>query len=292
MILIADSGSTKCDWLLTDSKGNVIQQQNAPGINPVMFTPVEIKERIGLASAIVPYSSQISQIYFYGAGCGLSDYQELVRTALQKFYANAVIEVQSDLVAAVRATVNEPSIVCILGTGSNSCFYDGENIHFGFDSLGYSVMDEASGNYFGKQLLKDFFYNRMPTDLANRFASKFDVTTEQVLLQLYKKPMPAKYLASFAKFIFEVELSESYVRNLLEKGFEELIEYQFKLWPNYREIPIHFIGSIAYFAEEVLRNTLSKKGITSGRILKAPIRGLYNYHIRLIDNNSDCYLDK
>lgn len=278
MILIADSGSTKCDWLLADSKGNIVQEQNAPGINPVMFTPDEIKERIRLASAIIPYAELITRIYFYGAGCGLSANQELVRIALQNFYDNAKIEVQSDLVAAVRATAKEPSIVCILGTGSNSCYFDGKKIHFGFDSLGYSVMDEASGNYFGRQLLRDFFYKRMPTNLSNRFATEFNLTTEQVLLRLYKSPMPAKYLASFAKFIFEVGYTDTYIKNLLEKGFEELIEYQLKLWPDYKKIPIHFIGSIAYFAEDILRNTLSSKSILTGRVQKAPIQGLYNYH--------------
>src|SRR5690625_2081506 len=161
-----------------------------------MFTPDKIKERIRLASAIIPYAELITRIYFYGAGCGLSANQELVSIALQNFYDNAKIEVQSDLVAAVRATAKEPSIVCILGTGSNSCYFDGKKIHFGFDSLGYSVMDEASGNYFGRQLLRDFFYKRMPTNLSNRFATEFNLTTEQVLLRLYKSPMPAKYLRS------------------------------------------------------------------------------------------------
>ena len=279
MILIADSGSTKCDWLLTDSNGNVIQQQNAPGINPVMFTPDEIQERIGLASTIVPYAGKISRIYFYGAGCGLSENQELVRVALQSFYLNAKIEVHSDLVAAVRATASEPSLVCILGTGSNTCYFDGQHIHFGFDSLGYSIMDEASGNYFGKQLLRDFFYKRMPSHISNRFAADYDLTTEQVLLHLYKKPMPAKYLASFAKFIFQVGSADTYIQSLLEKGFEELIEYQFKLWPEYKNIPIHFIGSIAYFAQDVLRNTLISKDMIAGSIFKAPIQGLHTYHI-------------
>jgi|SRR5699024_594482 len=284
MILIADSGSTKCDWLLADIKGNVIQQQKATGINPVMFTPVEIQERINLASMIVPYANQISRIYFYGAGCGLPDNQELIRAALQSLYVNAKVEVQSDLVAAVRAIANEPSIVCILGTGSNTCYFDGKNIHFGFDSLGYSIMDEASGNYFGKQLLRDFFYNKMPSHLSNRFAAEYDVTTEQVLLHLYKKPMPAKYLASFAKFIFQVGLADDYIQSLLEKGFEELIEYQFKIWPDYKNIPIHFIGSIAYFAQDILRYTLTSKDIIAGRVLKAPIQGLYTYHIGELTN--------
>lgn len=279
MILLADSGSTKCDWLLIDSKGNIRKKQKTPGINPVMFTLEEIKERVALSSEILEYAEQISHVYFYGAGCGLDGNQELLRMALLEYYAEARIEVQSDLVAAVRATTKEPSIVCILGTGSNSCYYDGNIIHFGFDSLGYSVMDEASGNYFGKQLLKDFFYKRMPSKIAEQFALGYDVTTENVLLHLYKQPMPAKYLASFAKFIFEVGLTETYIQKLLEDGFNELVEYQFKLWPNYQKVPIHFIGSIAYFAADVLTTTLETKNLETGRILRKPIQGLYNYHV-------------
>lgn len=284
MILIADSGSTKCDWLLTDSNGNVIQNQKTPGINPVMFTLDEIKERVGLASDILMYADRITHVYFYGAGCGLDGNQELMRVGLLEFYADARIEVQSDLVAAVRATANEPSIVCILGTGSNSCYYDGNTIYFGFDSLGYSVMDEASGNYFGKQLLKDFFYKRMPPNIAKQFALNYNVTTEEILLHLYKKPMPAKFLASFAKFIFEVGLSEVYIQRLLEKGFNELVEYQFKLWPNYQKLPIHFIGSIAYYAKDILQNTLVSKNMTIGNILRTPLQGLYNYHKEIAEN--------
>ena len=278
MILIADSGSTKCDWLLTDTKGNIIQKQKTLGINPVMFTLDEIKERVGLATDIVSNADQITQVYFYGAGCGLDGNQELMQIALLAFYPNAKVEVQSDLIAAVRATANEPSIVCILGTGSNSCYYDGDTIHFGFDSLGYSVMDEASGNYFGKQLLKDFFYKKMPSDIAERFASEYDVSTKQVLLHLYKEPMPAKFLASFAKFIFEVGLSDSYIQKLLEKGFNELVEYQFKLWPSYQKLPIHFIGSIAYYAKDILKSSLESENMTIGNILRTPIQGLYTYH--------------
>lgn len=282
MILIADSGSTKCDWLLTDSKGNLRQKQKTPGINPVMFTLDEIKERVGFATHILSYADQITHVYFYGAGCGLDGNQELMQIALLAFYPNAKVEVQSDLVAAVRATAKEPSIVCILGTGSNSCYYDGDAIHFGFDSLGYSVMDEASGNYFGKQLLKDFFYKKMPSNIAERFALEYDISTEKVLIHLYKEPMPAKFLASFAKFIFEVGLSEVYIQKLLKKGFIELLEYQFKLWPNYQKLPIHFIGSIAYFAKDILESTLASENITIGTILRTPIQGLYHYHTKIV----------
>lgn len=173
----------------------------------------------------------------------------------------------------------EPGVVCILGTGSNSCYYDGFKIRFAFDSLGHSVMDEASGSYFGKQLLRDYFYKKMPSELALRFEENFEVETEKILLHLYKKPMPAQFLASYAKFIFDIGVREPYIQNLLKKGFEELVEFQLQIWQELSEHPIHFIGSIAYFAEDILREVLELKKISVGKVIQTPIQELMNYHL-------------
>lgn len=279
MILIADSGSTKCDWLLVEKDGTLVKKETSLGINPVMFSPEEIYQRIGLASQILAYAEQVEEIFFYSAGCGLEENQKLMQDAIHQLYPNAKIEVQSDLVAAVRATAKEPSIICIVGTGSNTCYYDGEKIHFGFDSLGYTVMDEASGSYFGKQLLRDYFYKRMPKNIAENFAANFELDTEKVLQNLYKEPMPAKYLASFAKIIFSELRDADYFKQLLTKGFEDLIAYQIKLWPKHQELPVHFIGSIAHYAKEILEKTLAKNEISLGRIVQMPVKGLVLYHV-------------
>ena len=280
MILIADSGSTTCDWLLVDNSGNRIVKQTTPGINPVMFGVEEIERRIREATDILIHSDKIGEIYFYSAGCGLIANRNLIFEVLKKIFTKGKVEVQSDLVAAVRATAEGPSIVCILGTGSNSCFYDGYKIHLGFDSLGYSVMDEAGGNYFGKQLLRDYFYKKMPPELSIKFSNNFEVDTEKVLLHLYKKPMPAQYLASYAKFIFDVGTDNLYIHNLLEKGFEELVEFQLQLWKNKKELPIHFIGSIAFFGEEILRKVLERQELKVGTIIRAPIDKITTYHLK------------
>lgn len=286
MILIADSGSTTCDWLLADLNGKRICKQVTPGINPVMFSSEEIGKHIAIAEGILQYANKITHIYFYSAGCGLSTNQNLMREVLAGFYTKAAIEVQSDVVAAVRATATGPSIVCILGTGSNSCYYDGEKVHIGFDSLGYSVMDEASGNYFGKKLLRDYFYKKMPKDIAERFASEYELTPESVLLYLYKKPMPAQYLASFSRIIFSVGWSHIYFKKLLEQGFDELIEYQFQLWPNHKKVPIHFIGSIAFFAKDILKAKLESTGLTLGSVVRSPIEELLVYHEEKLRKNN------
>lgn len=280
MILIADSGSTKCDWLLVDKEGVILAKQVTPGVNPVMFSLEELLQRLKLASDILIYADQIKEVFFYGAGCGLEENQRLIYNALKQLYLKAEIEVQSDLVAAVRATVDGPSIICIVGTGSNSCYYDGENIHFGFDSLGYTIMDEASGNYFGKQLLRDYFYKKMPSEIAESFALEYMLDTQKVLQHLYKEPMPAKYLASFAKFLFKEVEDSSYFNDLLEKGFKDLITYQIKLWPNYKQLPVHFIGSIAYYGKDILNQTLTQERIKLGIVIQAPIEKLFEYHTK------------
>lgn len=280
MIVVADSGSTKCDWILTDKSGNLIMSQTTDGINPVMFNLPEIKRRIVKANKILKYANQITQVYFYSAGCGLASNQELLRSALENYYSMATVEVESDLVAAVRATGGAPSIVCILGTGSNSCYFDGKIIHQRFDSLGYSVMDEASGSYFGKMLLRDYFYKKMPVKLALRFEEYYEVNPEKILLNLYKKPMPAQYLASYAKFIFDIDNKDSYISHILKNGFEDLIDFQLQIWKDYQHLPIHFIGSIAFFAEDILKESLSSRNFLIGKIIKNPIDKLLEYHVK------------
>lgn len=279
MILVADSGSTSCDWILIDENKEIKAQVSTQGINPVMFQADEIKARIAQAEEILTYASEISELYFYSAGCATAKNRDFMKSNLQVYYPKAKIEVQSDTVAAVRATTQEAGIVCILGTGSNSCYYDGQEIHQGYDSLGFSVMDEASGNYFGKQFLRDYFYKKMPADLALEFENLYNLDTDEVLTNLYKIPMPAQYLASFARFIFHDKMLEAeYIQNVLSEAFETYIHYQIKYWENYKEAPVHFVGSIAYFTKEILQKKLSEQDIKLGNIIRQPIEALWKYH--------------
>lgn len=280
MILVADSGSTSCDWILIDENKEIKAQVSTQGINPVMFHADEIKARIAQAEEILTHASEISELYFYSAGCATAKNRSFMKSNLQVYYPNAEIEVQSDTVAAVRATTQEAAIVCILGTGSNSCYFDGQEIHQGYDSLGFSVMDEASGNYFGKQFLRDYFYNKMPAGLALEFEQLYDLDTDEVLTNLYKKPMPAQYLASFARFIFHKNMLETdYIQNVISAAFEEYIHYQIKYWENYKDLPVHFVGSIAYFTKDILEEKLAQEEIKLGNIIRQPIEALWKYHV-------------
>src|SRR5699024_5728760 len=174
MILIADSGSTKCDWVLLSHEGEVILKTQTLGINPNMLTTQMMHKRIAQSEEIAHINQEVEQIYFYGSGCGTSKNRNRLKRFLEKYFRRAECEVHEDLLAACHAVTTEPGVVCILETGSNSCYFDGEHTQPNAPSLGYLIMDEASGCYFGKHLLSDYFYKRMPLNIAQKFKSEFD----------------------------------------------------------------------------------------------------------------------
>ena len=172
MILITDGGSTKCDWILLDQKGDVVLKTRTKGLNPAVVPEENIRERILANQDLLPFVTKISVVDFFGAGCGTKTPIRLLTRILSEIFPSAKVSVNEDMVAAVYAATTKPGIVCILGTGSNSCYFDGTRIHNGIESLGYSLMDEASGNYFGKRLIRDYFYKKMPSQLALEFENK------------------------------------------------------------------------------------------------------------------------
>ena len=177
MILIADGGSTKCDWILLNSKGEQLFKTRTKGVNPAVFPEAMLEQRIEENPELLEVKSQVERIHFYGAGCGTEIPRKLLQDIIANFFTNASeVQVKEDMVAAVYAATTEPGIVCILGTGSNSCYFDGKDVHMAVESLGYILMDEASGNYFGKRLLRDYYYKRMPPDIAAKFEKDFDLS--------------------------------------------------------------------------------------------------------------------
>ena len=172
MILITDGGSTKCDWILLDQKGDVVLKTRTKGLNPAVVPEENIRERILANQDLLPFVTKITVVDFFGAGCGTKTPIRLLTRILSEIFPSAKVSVNEDMVAAVYAATTKPGIVCILGTGSNSCYFDGTRIHNGIESLGYSLMDEASGNYFGKRLIRDYFYKKMPSQLALEFENK------------------------------------------------------------------------------------------------------------------------
>jgi N-acetylglucosamine kinase-like BadF-type ATPase len=282
MILIVDSGSTKCDWIAVDKDGNqLLEKMRTKGLNPAILSEKKLKKIIKKNKELKANREIVTNVYFYGAGCGTERPKALLRSVLEDVFKNAAVEVHEDTMAAVYATINhnkEAAVVCIMGTGSNCSYFDGENLHQRVNSLGYSVMDDASGNYYGRQLLRDYYFNHMPENIKIAFASKFNVENDYVKYNLYKKPNPNAYLANFAEFMFLHKDSE-YTINLIKKGIKlfattMIMQYKEEL----KTVPVHFAGSIAYFSQNEIKEIANEMGFTVGNFERRPIEGLVLFH--------------
>ncbi|WP_310994192.1 N-acetylglucosamine kinase [Aequorivita marina] len=278
MTLITDSGSTKCDWVLLDAAGNVVLKTKTKGLNPAIIDAEELHALISENLELVAISNKVEVLDFYGAGCGTSIPCKDLKGVLTAIFPNAKIMVQEDLAAAVFAATTEPGIVCILGTGSNSCYFDGEEIHAPIASLGYALMDEASGNYFGKRLIRDYYYKRMPAEIASEFEKSFNLDADEIKKNLYKTPNPNAYLASFAQFIFANHKITPYFHNLIKEGIEAFITCRVLTFKEAHRVPIHFIGSIAHFSQEIIKESLHEHNLSLGNIVQRPIDGLIGYY--------------
>jgi N-acetylglucosamine kinase-like BadF-type ATPase len=278
MILIADGGSTKADWIALDTNKKEVFRIQTLGLNPTIISEAALRNRIINMFQLIEVKEIVKEIHFYGAGCGTSNPVKILKDILGSIFINAKISVSEDLLAAVYASCgNSEAIVCILGTGSNSCYFDGENLEVNSPSLGYTIMDEASGNYFGKILLRDFYYKKMPNAIAEKFSKQFDLEVEAVKLNLYKHPNPNMYLASFAKFMFEFK-NEKYIKKMIKKGFQSFFKYRVLPFQKNMDVPIYFIGSIAFYFREILAKIASKHGLIITGIIQRPIDNLVAYH--------------
>ncbi len=280
MILIVESGSTKTDWICVNKKGEVAFETQTLGLNPQVLDSNIIKERIVNNYDVYRFRKQVNKLYFYGAGCGTEPPRLLINKVFEEIFINTTeISVKEDTYAAIYATTNigEKSIVCIIGTGSNCTYFDGNEVHQKVTSLGYILMDDASGNYFGRQLLRDFYFNRIPKKISKKFESEFDLKADTIKDKLYKQPNPNTYLATFAKFLINNNDSE-YAQSLIRKGFELFIENQILQFPDAKEVLIHFTGSISFYLREELESCLTKYNLKAGNIIRRPIEGLLNYH--------------
>lgn len=277
MILISDSGSTKTDWrlLLNNSQ---IEQVKTLGFSPRFQQSEEIYSEI--KEKLLPaITEDVSEVYFYGAGCSTEQAINIVQSALKKAFPQAEIHVSEDMIAAARALCgNEPGIACILGTGSNSCFYDGEKITGSQPNLGFILGDEGSAGYMGKRLVVDYIHSELPANLEEKFRKRFNnLTRDEVVDNVYNKPMPSRYLASFTKFIFD-NLKDPYCYQLAYSSFENFFDKTICKYPDYQKYKVHFVGSIAFYYSGILRQVANDKGVTLKNILESPIAGLTLYH--------------
>ena len=275
-ILIADSGSTKCEWcLMTDGRK---KKFTTIGMSPYFLTADEMTET--LQKEVLPKlkSAPVEEVFFYGTGLGNPDNTKLVSGALRKTIKGAKVTVNTDMLGAARALCgNEKGIACILGTGSNSCYYNGKRIAKQGASLGYALGDEGSGAYLGKKVLQYYMYNTFDEDLKALFDAKFVTTPHEILENVYKKPFPNRYMASFAIFLAE-NRGHYMIENIIEDG---LNDFFFQHLHKYREswtTPINFIGSVAYGFKDVLQDLCNSYELDLGQVLQAPMQGLVKYH--------------
>ena len=288
MILVVDSGSTKTDWIAINRKGEVLFETQTLGLNPQVLTNHILKERIVNNFELYKFRKDVEEIYFYGAGCGTEPPRVLIKNVFSDIFNNCKeFSVREDTYAAIYSTAKEntKSIVCILGTGSNCTYFDGKNIDQKVISLGYILMDDASGNYFGRQLLRDYYFNIIPEETAVKFEKEFDLDAETIKDNLYKQPNPNTYLATFAKFLINNKESD-YGQLLIKRGFKLFIERQILQFKDAKEIPIHFVGSISFYLKDELKVCLQEYGLSAGNIIRKPIDGLLQFHQeKLKDSN-------
>jgi len=288
MILVVDSGSTKTDWIAINRKGEVLFETQTLGLNPQVLTNHILKERIVNNFELYKFRKDVEEIYFYGAGCGTEPPRVLIKNVFRDIFNNCKeFSVREDTYAAIYSTAKENtrSIVCILGTGSNCTYFDGKNIDQKVISLGYILMDDASGNYFGRQLLRDYYFNIIPEETAIKFEKEFDLDAETIKDNLYKQPNPNTYLATFAKFLINNKESD-YGQLLIKRGFKLFIERQILQFKDAKEIPIHFVGSISFYLKDELKVCLQEYGLSAGNIIRKPIDGLLQFHQeKLKDSN-------
>ena len=278
MILIADSGSTSTNWVLVEH-GKSIQSLFTPGINPFYQTPEEIAGEIATLTLNVKPSS-VKAIYFYGAGC-VADKIEMVKQAIAQSFTQSQIYIESDLVAAARGLLqHKTGIACILGTGSNSCFYDGKNIVSNVSPLGFILGDEGSGAVLGKKFIADCLKNQLPEELKNKFLTTFGLTANDIINHVYRKPFPNRYLAQFTPFLAE-NMAEPAIYNLIFDSFTDFFVRNVMQYPNFEEYPVSFVGSIAYYFKDILEVVAFELGITLGEIKQSPLEGLVAFHSTL-----------
>lgn len=273
--LIADSGATKTEWcLLTGNKKNIFITQ---GMSPY-FISAEQMENILNEELKPQVKPSVDEIYYYGTGCSNPDNIKMVKKVFKNVFPEAAVAVDHDLMAAAKALCSkEKGIACILGSGSNSCYYNGKKIVKNSPGLGYILGDEGSGAYLGKKIIQYYLYNTFDEDLRSRFDAKFVTNKTEILNAVYKKPLPNRYMASFAIFLAE-NRGHYMIENIIEDGLNDFFFNHVYKYKESWTLPVHFVGSIAYGFKDVLIELCKSYQLQLGKVLKNPMQGLIEYH--------------
>ncbi|MGM9832872.1 MAG: ATPase [Candidatus Limisoma sp.] len=278
MILIADCGSTKIDWCVVEN-GEVKKQVFTSGINALLMTEEQIRETLALELAQEVAEFEIESVYYYGAGCLFEDICANVRRAIAANVPTAkTIEVHSDLVAAARALCGDKEgIACILGTGSNSCFWDGEKIADNVSPLGYILGDEGSGAVLGKLLVGDVLKKQLPEELCEKFLKEYELDRQKIIESVYKRPAANRFLASLSPFLSK-NIEEPAIHRLVLNAFKSFFVRNIENYKDYKNYAVSFVGSVAYYYREVLEEAAKAVDIKIGTVIKSPMEGLVKYH--------------
>ncbi len=275
MILIADSGSTTTQW--RQLLGNQVLQAVTKGFNPYYQTSAELEEELR-NSLLDKLQGDIVTVFFYGAGCNTPEYNEIVALGLKAVFPAADIYVHSDLLAAARALCgHEAGIACIMGTGSNSCYYDGREIVSNIPPWGTWLGDEGSGSVMGRELVISFLNDELPAELSTSFEARYPDLKDRVLSEVYTKPYPNRYLGQFSKFLFH-HRKHPWIYDFIYENFQLFLKRKVLKYPESSSVPAHFSGSIAFYFNTILRQVGADMDLTVKNILESPISGLTLYH--------------
>ncbi len=280
MILIADSGSTKTEWKLTGHNATTLNTCMTGGINPFHQSSEEIL--FSLKNEFTLDTQGIDEIHFYGAGCATEEKNNLVKAALSAYFNVKNITVDSDLLGAARSLCgSKPGIACILGTGSNSCLYDGNKIIDNVSPLGYIIGDEGSGAVLGKQLIGNILKNQMSDRVTKLFFQEYNTDRAEILDHIYKRPLANRYLAQYSRFLSK-HIAIKEIEEFVIHSFDAFIKRNLLQYNNVLHLEINFTGSIAFYFQDQLKKALNKNNLTAGQITQAPMEGLEKYYAQQI----------
>ena len=277
MIIIADSGSTKCSWAICDKNGQIVERCSTIGFNPYFIKSSQVLNHLQ-NSDLKEIKDSVDEVYFYGAGCSSKKMNDIIEKPFVEFFSNAQVNIHHDLDAACYSMYDgEPAITGILGTGSNSCFFDGEKIYENAPSLGFMLGDEASGNNFGKKLLCLYFNNVLDEDLKQKYEESYETDIAQINLNVYNNSRANVYLAKFFPFVSENK-SHPQMHTLIMKTLDEFFKLHICCFEDFKKVKVNFIGSVAFFLKDEIEKVAQKYNCEIGRIVKNPIDRLIKYH--------------
>jgi glucosamine kinase len=279
MILVADSGSTKADWI-AGTNGSVVAEFSTKGFNPFFHDRNFILKELNDSAALRDFSSKVSLLYFFGAGCSSTGRNKIIADGLKEFFPNAIVTVDHDMLGSALAVCNgQPGMACILGTGSNICYFDGKQISDTRHGLGYIIGDEGSGSYYGKKLLAWYLYKILPPDLDKAFSMAYNLDKESIIKKVYQEANPNVFLASFATFLSQ-HSEHPFIQELIYNGMSEFFKTNVLSYEESKKVPVHFVGSIAWFFRTILLRVAEEREIQVGNIIRKPVTGLADYFLK------------